>query len=179
MFNEKVDSVLPAVGAQYYRLTSNNTWFIPVSDDFVMKTNAQYGFINSYDGGQVPFYQNYFLGGIGQIRGYNIASLGPKDIDGMAIGGTNEAVLSNEMMFPLPGLKDDRLIRLSVFYDTASLWGGSQFNLGPVENFRASYGLGVTWISPLGPIKVSYALPMFNQPTDQLYPFQYVMGTTF
>lgn len=180
MFNEKFDTVAPGVGAQYYRFTSNNTWFLPiVTDDFVLKTNAQYGIINSYGGSSVPFYQNYFLGGIGQIRGYNIASLGPKDIDGMAIGGTNEAVLSNELMFPLPGLKDDKLIRLSVFYDTASLWGGSQFNLSPEQNFRAAYGVGVTWISPLGPIKVSYALPMFNQPSDQLYPFQYMMGTTF
>lgn len=178
-FNEKFDTVLPGVGAQYYRFTSNNTWFIPMSEDLVLKTNAQYGIINAYAGSTVPFYQNYFLGGIGQIRGYNIASLGPKDVDGMAIGGTNEAVFSNELMFPLPGLKEDRLIRLSVFYDTASLWGGSQFNLTPEENFRASYGLGVTWISPLGPIKVSYALPMFNQPSDQLYPFQYMMGTTF
>lgn len=178
-FNEKFDTVAPGVGAQYYRFTSNNTWFLPMSDNFVLKTNAQYGIINAYAGSTVPFYQNYFLGGIGQIRGYNIASLGPKDVDGMAIGGTNEAVLSNEVMFPLPGLSDDRLIRLSVFYDTASLWGGSQFNLTPEQNFRASYGLGVTWISPLGPIKVSYALPMFNQPGDQLYPFQYMMGTTF
>jgi len=178
-FNEKLDSVVPGVGAQYYRFTSNNTWFIPINDDFVIKTNAQYGMINAYGGSTVPFYQNYFLGGIGQIRGYNVASLGPKDIDGMSIGGTSEAVLSNELMFPLPGLKDDRLIRLSVFYDTASLWGGNQFNLSPAQNFRASYGLGVTWISPLGPIKVSYALPMFNQPSDQLYPFQYMMGTTF
>ena len=179
LFNETFDTVAPGVGAQYYRFTSNNTWFMPITSDFVWKTNAVYGMINAYDGSTVPFYQNYMVGGIGSIRGYNIGSLGPKDTDGMSLGGTSEAIFSNEVMFPVPGLKDNHLVRLSVFYDTASLWGGNSFNLTPEQAFRASYGLGVTWISPLGPIKVSYALPMFNQPNDNLYPFQYMMGTTF
>ena len=57
--------------------------------------------------------------------------------------------------------------------------GGSAFGLTPEQAFRASYGLGLTWISPLGPIKLSYAFPMFNTPTDNLEPFQFMLGTSF
>lgn len=179
LFDERVDGTLPFVGAQYYRLTSNNTWYMPITDDFVWKTKATLGLINAYDNSTVPFYQNYYAGGISSIPGYYINSLGPKDTDGSYIGGTREVILDNEILFPMPGIKDDKSVRLSVFYDIGSLWGGNNFNLSPEQGVRASYGLGLTWLSPLGPIKLTYALPMFNQPNDYLQPFQFLIGTSF
>ncbi len=180
LFSEVGDMTLPGVGAQYYRFTSTNTWFTPINDDFTLKTNGTFGTINPYgDSAIVPFYQNFYAGGITSIRGYYISSLGPKDTDGSSLGGTNEAILTNELLFPMPGVKEEKSVRLSLFYDMGALWGGSSFGLTPQQSFRASYGVGVTWISPLGPIKVVYALPLFNQPNDNLQPIQFMLGSSF
>ena len=180
LYNQTLDATMPYVGAQYYRFTSDNTWFTPLwSTDYVWRSNAKFGTINAYNGSTVPFYQNYFLGGINSIRGYYIGTLGPKDTDGSSLGGTNELVWTNDILFPMPGLKDQHLVRLGVFYDMGSLWGGNSFGLTPQQSFRGSYGAALTWISPLGPIKLSYALPMFSQPNDDLQPFQFQLGTSF
>lgn len=180
LFNEIADASLPSVGAQYYRLTSQNTWFFPLSTNFTWKTNAQLGFINPYGGSNaVPFYQSFYMGGINSVRGYYIGSMGPKDTDGSSLGGTRSIIFSNELMFPLPGLKETKTVRLSMFFDTGALWGGNSFDLTPQQSFRASYGVGLNWISPLGPIKLSYALPLFNQQTDQLEAFQFMLGSSF
>jgi len=179
-FNQTGDASLPGVGAQYYRFTSQNTWFFPISTNFTWKTNAQLGLINPYgSSAAVPFYQSFYIGGINTVRGYYIGSMGPKDTDGTSLGGTREIIFSNELMFPLPILKEPKTLRLSVFFDTGALWGGNNFNITPQQSFRASYGLGLNWISPLGPIKVSYGLPLFNQPNDQLEPFQFMFGSSF
>lgn len=180
LFSQTADMSLPGVGAQYYRFTSMDTWFFPISTNFTWKTNAQLGFINPYGSSSaVPFYQSYYMGGINSVRGYYIGSMGPKDTDGTSLGGTRSIIFSNELLFPMPGIKEAKTVRLSVFLDSGALWGGNNFDLTPQQSFRASYGLGLNWISPLGPIKLSYALPLFNKPNDQLEPFQFMLGTSF
>jgi outer membrane protein insertion porin family len=180
LYNQTADITMPLIGAQYYRFTSQNTWFTSLGNsDYVWRSNAEFGTINAYGGSTVPFYQNYFLGGINSIRGYYIGTLGPKDTDGSSLGGVNEVVWTNDILFPMPGIKDQHLVRLGIFYDMGSLWGGNSFGLTPEQSFRGSYGFGLTWISPLGPIKLSYALPMFSQPNDNLQPFQFQLGTSF
>lgn len=170
----------PGVGAQYYKFDSVDAWYYPISDDFTWKTNGELAFINSYGNNQVvPFYQNFFEGGPSSIRGFYIGTLGPKDTDGSSMGGTRWAFLSNNLLFPLPGVKDSKSVRMSLFYDMGSLWGGNSFDLTAEQMFRASYGVGMLWISPLGPIQISYAFPMFTQANDSLQPFQFTLGTMF
>lgn len=179
-YNEVADMTLPAVGAQYYRATSRNTWFFPVSDNFTWKTYAEAGLIDPYGQADlVPFYQNYLQGGINSVRGYYIGSLGPKDTDGSSLGGTREVIFTNELLFPMPGIKQAHTVRLGVFYDLGAVWGGNNFNLSPEQALRASYGPSLAWISPLGPISVTYAFPMFSQSTDNLQPFQFQLGSSF
>ncbi len=179
-YNQTADMTMPWVGVQYYRLTSQNTWFTTLGDsDYVWRSNAQFGTIDAYGGSTVPFYQNYFLGGINSIRGYFIGTIGPKDTDGSSLGGVNEVAWTNDILFPLPGIKDQRLVRLSVFYDMGSLWGGNSFGITPQQAFRGSYGVALNWISPYAPITISYALPMFNQANDNLQPFQFQLGSSF
>ena len=180
-FSETIDGSLPGIGgAQYYRFNSQNNWYIPISENLTWKTNATAGFINPYgNNSTVPFYQNYYMGGMTSIRGFSIGSLGPKDTDGSSLGGTRQVIFSNEILFPLPGIKQDKTVRLSTFLDAGSLWGGNSFGLTPQQSFRASYGIGLAWISPLGPIKVSYAIPLVKQSNDSLEPFQFMFGTSF
>ena len=170
----------PGVGAQYYKFDSVDAWYFPISDNLTWKTNGELGFINSYgDNSLVPFYQNFMEGGPGSIRGYYIGSLGPQDTDGSSIGGTRWAFVSNNLMFPIPGVKDEKSVRMSLFYDIGTLFGGSPFDLSAEQMVRASYGVGLMWISPMGPIQLSYAIPMFSQPNDNVQNFQFTLGQMF
>lgn len=179
-YSQTLTATAPGVGAQYYKFDSVDAWYFPISDTFTWKTNGELAFVNSYGENQlVPFYQNFLEGGPNSIRGYYIGSLGPKDTDGSSIGGTRWAFLSNNLLFPLPGVKDQRSVRMSLFYDMGSLWGGNSFDLTPAQMFRASYGVGMLWISPMGPIQISYAEPMFSQPNDTIQKFQFTLGTMF
>jgi outer membrane protein insertion porin family len=179
-YSQSFTVTAPGVGAQYYKFLSTDAWYFPLSDSFTWKTNGELGFINAYgDNQQVPFYQNFIEGGPGSIRGYYIGSIGPKDTDGSSLGGTRWAMLSNNLLFPLPGIKDTKSVRMSLFYDIGTLYGGTPFNLTPEQMVRASYGVGMLWVSPMGPIQVSYAIPMFNQPLDNIQSFQFTMGQMF
>jgi outer membrane protein insertion porin family len=179
-YSQTITATAPGVGAQYYKFDSVDAWYFPISDSLTWKTNGEIGLVNSYGPNQqVPFYQNFLEGGPGSVRGYYIGSLGPRDTDGSSIGGTRWLYLSNNLLFPLPGVKDQHSVRMSLFYDVGSLYGGSSFNLNPEQTIRASYGAGLLWISPMGPLQISYAFPMFNQPTDNIQNFQFTLGQMF
>jgi outer membrane protein insertion porin family len=180
LFSEVFDMTLPVIGPRYYRFTSQNSWFFPINDTFTWKTNLQLGLIDSYgSSGLVPFYSYYYMGGVNSIRGFYLNTLGPRDTDGASLGGTREIILGNELLFPMPFIKDDHTVRMSIFLDTGTLWGGNNFNLTPSQEFRASYGIGMVWNSPLGPIKLSYAKPLLIAPNDIVEPFQFVFGASF
>lgn len=180
IFNEVADMTLPGVGATYYDFSSTNTWFFPITDNLTWKTKAELGYINAYGSSSiVPFYKNYYAGGPGSIRGFALGSLGPKDTDGTTFGGTQKVIFSNEIMIPLPGIKDSRVARIGAFFDAGSLWGGNNFNLTAQQSFRASYGLSLYWVSPLGTMGFSYAIPLFTQPNDNIQNFQYTLGSSF
>ena len=101
-------------------------------------------------------------------------------VDGLGTPGTTRyelPMLGNiELMFPVPFLKDDRSLRLSTFLD-----GGTVFNkFGDLGNLmRYSAGLALTWVSPMGPLKVSIAQPLNDHPGDNLQRFQFMFGQQF
>ena len=97
------------------------------------------------------------------------------------------AVVNAELLFPMPGLKDSRSVRLGLFADAGSLWEKEQvwnrsqnrFEGGFDDGLRYAVGLSLSWISPMGPLKFSYAYPLNKKDGDELQRFQFQMGTTF
>lgn len=79
-------------------------------------------------------------------------------------------------MFPVPFMKDDRSLRLSLFLD-----GGTVFNQFSQLNdlMRYSAGIAVTWVSPMGPLKVSIGEPLNEKESDNLQRFQFMFGQQF
>ena len=133
----------------------------------------------------MPFFKNFFAGGNNSVRGYDLNSLGPRDALNnnanlnsrlFAIGASKRVVGNVELMFPVPFMKDDRSLRLSTFLD-----GGTTFNsFDQLNNFmRYSAGIALTWVSPMGPLKVSLAEPLNDIPTDNLQRFQFMFGQQF
>jgi outer membrane protein insertion porin family len=111
------------------------------------------------------------------VRGFQNGTLGPKDVDGDALGGNKRVVGNAELFFPLPGLKDDKSLRMSAFVDAGAAYGaGEEFS---VDGLRYSAGIAVLWVSPLGPLKFSLAQPIVEKTGDKAEVFQFTLGNVF
>jgi outer membrane protein insertion porin family len=140
--------------------------------------NGEAGYGDGYRGHDLPFFKNFFAGGNTSVRGYNISSLGPRDANNRALGGNKRLVGSVEVLFPMPGMRNDRSVRLSAFLDGGTVWGPGGVK-PEQEGLRYSAGIAVTWISPMGPLKVSIAQPLNDKPGDNLQRFQFQFGQQF
>jgi len=172
---------LPVLDINYYKLDYKQTWFKNVYKDFTFMLNGEVGYADSYGNKNYPFFKNYFLGGVSSVRGYDNGSLGPKGVDSTgndySLGGTKRLLGNAELFLPVPGLKDSKQFRLSAFVDGGNVWGsGSSYNLG---DLRYSAGLGVSWLSPFGPLKLIYATPLNSKPTDTTQSIQFQFGSQF
>ncbi|MCK5359859.1 MAG: BamA/TamA family outer membrane protein, partial [Gammaproteobacteria bacterium] len=123
-----------------------------------------------------PFYKNYYAGGSSSVRGYTARSLGPRDSNNDPFGGSKRVVGGIDVLIPFPGSeKKDK--RLSLFVDGGMVFGQNEdidFNA-----LRYSYGVGLFWYSPVGPLALSYALPINDEEGDDLEKFQFTIGRGF
>lgn len=186
---------LPVLDLQYYRLNYQYQQYLPLSPRITLAFNGEIGYGDGYSGDAFPFFKNYYVGGIGTVRGYETGSLGPRDIDDSPLGGNRRINASIEALVPIPGA--DRTLRGIGFVDAGQVWGLEVrrdasgvpvlVNGRPVYddekldfgNLRYSVGIGVAWISPLGPLRLSYAYPINRQPEDRVQRFQFQIGTGF
>jgi outer membrane protein insertion porin family len=168
---------LPGATLTYYRLAYQFQHYFPISRDYALYFNTDLGYADGYDNVPLPFFKNFFAGGIGSVRGYETASLGPKDLEGNAVGGNRKIVGNLEFLFPIPGMGQDRSVRLGVFGDAGQVW--APFQTLSLSDLRYSAGLSVAWNSPLGPLKFSFAEPLNAKSGDQIQRFQFQFGTIF
>jgi outer membrane protein insertion porin family len=166
---------LPVLDLQYYRLTYQQTRYYPLTNRFTLAMNAELGYGASYGDKPFPVFKNFYVGGINSVRGYEAGTLGPQDIFGTPLGGTRRFSFQSEALTPLPG--GDRTLRVFAFLDGGQVWGeNQQVSFG---DLRFSTGFGISWISPLGPMKFSYAYPINSEPGDKLQRFQFAIGAGF
>jgi outer membrane protein insertion porin family len=151
--------------------------YYAISKDLTWASNADIGYGAGLSGKEFPFFKNYFVGGIGSVRGYQGNTLGAQDTNGDHIGGAKKVVLNTELLFPLPGTGKDRSAKLFLFLDGGYAW--SDENKIKLAQMRYSGGIGLSWLSPIGPLKFSYGLPIKKQATDKLQKFQFQIGTGF
>ncbi|BEV71032.1 MULTISPECIES: outer membrane protein assembly factor BamA [unclassified Paludibacterium] len=178
--NVSFDAGLPGGNVNYYRLGHSESWFFPLSKTYTLMLGGEVGAINGYGKtSTVPFFDNYYLGGIGSVRGFDSGSMGPKDSNGYALGGTRKMVLNTELLFPFPGMRDNKSVRMSLFGDAGTLWDDKNPSVSASSGFRYSGGLALTWLSPVGPMKFSYAVPMHKQQGDKIQRLQFQLGTVF
>ena len=126
----------------------------------------------------MPFFKNYYSGGIGSVRGYRTASLGPRDpSDDTSIGGDRRLSGTAELLFPMPGAGLDRSLRLAAFIDSGQVYGVNQKMR--LSDLRYSTGLALAWLSPMGPIRISIAAPINYKTGDKIQRGQFTLGQTF
>ncbi|WP_338047354.1 outer membrane protein assembly factor BamA [Paraburkholderia susongensis] len=169
----------PIETTTYYKTDVQAQYYYSFSRGFVLGLNFQGGYGNGLDGKPYPIFKNYYAGGIGSVRGYEPGSLGPRDATtGDPIGGSKMVVGNVELTFPLPGTGYDRTLRVFTFLDGGNVWG-TEGNSTGANGLRYSYGIGLEWISPIGPLKLDYALPVVRHAGDQYQTFQFQIGTAF
>ncbi len=177
----------PAGSLQYYKLSYQHQQYFPLGKNFTLMLNGEAGIGDSLSNksgeGDLPFFKNFYAGGNSSVRGFANGTLGPKDDYGDALGGDTRIIGNAELFFPLPGLKDDKSLRMSAFVDAGATFGPNDrdglyktFDFG---DLRYSAGVAVLWVSPMGPLKFSLAQPLVSKDGDKTEVFQFTLGNVF
>lgn len=181
---------LPGLDQQYYKLSYQHTWYKDFTKNLTLMLNGEIGYAGSYGSNSYPFFKNFYAGGVTSVRGYDTSSLGPRGTDNntgndYALGGTRRVVANAELFFPVPFLKDSKQFRLSAFLDGGTVWSGDTIaqakgcdgSFG--DCLRFSTGIGLSWYSPFGPIKIVLAEPLNAKQEDKTQMLQFTMGSQF
>ena len=174
-----VEVAVPGSTLDYYKLRSATQYYVPLFGDFISMYRLDLGYGNGYSNEDtLPFYLNYFAGGIGSVRGYQDNTLGPLDSLGNPIGGNIMTTGSFEVIFPTPFFSDNQSIRTSVFLDAGNVFT-TEPDLDNDGGLRLSAGTAVQWISPLGPLVFSLGIPLNEKEHDQPQLFQFTVGAVY
>lgn len=163
--------------AQYARANLQLQQYVPLGGAYTLGLNGEIGYGRSLNDRTYPFFKNYFGGGLGSVRAFDQASLGPVDVTGTYIGGPKRVNLNAELYVPVPGSGTDKTLRLFAFTDIGNVWGEDE--KVSAGSLRASAGIGLSWLSPIGPLKLSYGTPIRKEPNDRIQKFQFQVGTAF
>jgi outer membrane protein insertion porin family len=169
----------PVGNMTFYRLFGQYQKYHSFSKGNILSYNGELGYGEAYGDNPFPITKNYYVGGIGSVRGYAPGSLGPTYYNSFIgryqpTGGQSKIVNNVEYTVPVPGSGVDKTLRVFGFVD-----GGNVYNENINLVLRYSYGLGLSWISPLGPLKFSYGIPIKSLPTDNVQRLQFQVGTAF
>ncbi|HJT62723.1 MAG TPA: outer membrane protein assembly factor BamA, partial [Burkholderiales bacterium] len=171
----RASSELAGGDLSYFRLGYQHQWYYPLSRSLTLHFGGEIGYAGGYGDKPLPFFKNFFAGGPGTVRGYRSFSLGPLDELGNSTGGNRKLTGTAEVLFPMPGAEQDRSLRLAAFIDGGQVYAGK---IEPGE-LRYAAGLALFWSSPLGPLRLSFARPLNDQPGDRSQTLQFTFGTGF
>ena len=166
--------------AKFISAKTGGTYFYPVTKSVTFNTMAETGAIEGYNDEDVKINERYFLGSR-SLRGFEYGGLGPRDVaSDDSLGGKYFYRGSTELTFPT-GLPDELGLKAHAFSDYGSLWGldESGANIVDDNSVRASVGFGISWASPLGPVRVDFATPVLDEDYDKDEVFRFDFGTRF
>lgn len=162
----------------YYKLGYKAEAYVPLVGELVFSARAQVDYGKGYGEFEtLPFYDRFYAGGVSSVRGFNGRSLGPKDSAGDSAGGDFRVLGALELLFPPPfGERDEadptpRRTRMSAFIDAGNVF--KTHDDFEADELRLSYGIGLTWFAPVGPLKFSFAKPFEEKEGDDLEDFQF------
>ncbi len=181
---------VPGGDLTYLKGEYDGEFYLPLSENFTLQAHGNVGQIKAYGDTQadydgvseyydgVPPFLNYFTGGIRSVRGYEDYSLGPRDNNDDPMGGTFKLNGGLAMYSPLPFLTEQRdSVRMSAFWDIGNAY--RDLENFEVDTLRQSVGVGLSWVSPVGPLLFSYAQPINDEPGDRVQQFQFSIGASF
>ncbi len=168
--------------AKYIQGKLGSSYYYPIADNWVFNVLGEGAAIGAYSDADVRINERFFVGG-SSLRGFERSGIGPRDRStNDALGGNYFYRGSAELSFPV-GLPEDMGVQGHTFTDFGSLWGLDDVSGGNVVDeagvLRATAGVGVSWRSPLGPIRLDLAYPYIDKDYDETEPFRFSFGTRF
>lgn len=165
---------------RYVRGTAQLQQFFPLSKKTTLAFNTELSLGAGTNDLPYPVFKNYYSGGLGSVRGFEQGSLtteAQRQGGLTATGGAKKFTFNTEVLSPLPGGGNDRTLRWYGFFDVGSIFGeGEAIQFG---SMRSSYGVGISWISPVGPLRLAYARPITQFDGDKIQSLQFQIGTSF
>ena len=206
--SQSIGATISAPGSdlEFYRLTYQGEKYFPLTDVFTLKLRTELGFGGSYgDTPALPFYEHFFAGGFGSIRGFENSTLGPRstpplDAEGNPIifnsfgndgrygqpfGGNLLLEFSAEVIFPLPFVEDNRQFRPAFFFDAGNVFNTECPSVSTncfdfdTDELRYAAGFGLSWLSGFGPLTFAISKPINTKFFDEEESFQFELGKTF
>ena len=197
---------LPGSDLAFYRIDYNGQIFKPLwKKDYALRFHTHLGYADSFENtSQLPFFEHYYAGGFSSVRGFRDNSLGPRstpsdgtragttadpDQNPQAFGGNVLIEGGAELLFPMPFVKDQRSLRTVLFWDAGNVFdtncsadqkkrGESGCNLS-LSDMASSVGVGVTWLTAMGPLSFSLGMPVKKPDNADTQVFQFSLGQTF
>ena len=169
---------LPVLDLEYYKLSYEHTRYWPLTRGLTFSLDGDVSYGDGYgDTDELPPFEKYFAGGLNCVRGFQENTLGPRDTaTDDPLGGNLRVCGRAELLFPLP-ITDANSLRLSGFYDIGNVFDTIDDSFDAAE-LRYSVGLGLTWLSPIGPLTFSVAQPLNDESGDDTETFQFRLGAT-
>ncbi len=183
----QTEIAMPGSDLQYYKIRYDEQFYIPLTSRFILALSANLGYGDAYgDLKELPFFANFYAGGPRSVRGFKANTLGPREIESNdPVGGNLRLAGSIEFFAPAPvGGEFEKTLRLGTFLDFGTVWSTYDSDLLAPTGFdlgelRYSTGLSLTWLSPIGALSVSLAVPLNERDGDKTQVFQFGIGQTF
>jgi outer membrane protein insertion porin family len=181
---QRVNADVSVAGdVRYVRASYQFQQYFPLTKKYTLALNTDLGWGKGLQGQPYPLFKNFFVGGLGSVRGFEQSTLGPirdttsTNLVPIYLGGARKLVFNAEFITPFPGAGNDRTLRLFGFTDVGRAFDENEAI--SVDALRASAGVGLSWISPMGPLRFSYAMPIRKLAEDKIQRLQFQIGTSF
>ena len=169
---------LPGGDLRYFKVFARHQRLFPLTGDFVLVLEGEIGYGDGYGGtASLPLTENFFAGGLRSVRGFKANTLGPRDSEDQPLGGNLKLVATAELILPLPFTKYSDTFRVTGFFDAGNVYDtDDEITFGTL---RYSTGIAAVWLSPVGPLTMSFAHPLKTMADDETQGFQLTFGTSF
>lgn len=192
-----LEAAVPGSDASFYKARARLQQLMPLDDEqrWVLKLSTNLGYAQALESDErYPFYENFFAGGLGSVRGYTSNTLGVPTTQASGardrtLGGNVLLQGSAEILFPLPFIDDQRAFQAALFVDGGNTFltdcypvanGNSNCTSGiDMDKLRYSSGIGLSWLTAVGSLTFSFAEPLNDEEGDDLQFFQFSLGQSF
>lgn len=188
---EELGVSVAGLGGQnkFYELHASSQSYFSIAKGYVFSPSFNAKSINGFAGKSLPIYRRYSLGGVGSLRGFDSLGVSMRDpATGEVIGGDKQVNASLNLFFPLPYMETEGF-RGVLFVDAGTIWGDVNTTVGAqtftlnekfsTSRIRSSYGIGLEWLSPVGPISLAWGFPIHKVQGDLTRNFEFAVGASF